>query len=182
MTAGPILAPSNRNCTAVMPTLSAAVAVTVITPPLIYAGFVGAVIETAGGVVSIVTGTLAAAVFPAVSVATTLKVCDPLATPALFQETLYAGPAPVTTAPRFAPSSLNCTPVTPALSVAVAVTVITPPLTYEPFAGAVIDTVGGALSIVTETLLVAVFPAASVATAFNVCDPLATAAVFQAML
>ena len=56
---------------------------------------------------SIVTGTLAAAVFPAVSVATTLKVCDPLATPALFQETLYAGPAPVTTAPRFAPSKLE---------------------------------------------------------------------------
>ena len=85
-------------------------------------------------------------------------------------------------APKFTPSSLNCTPVTPTPSVAVAVTVTAPPLTNEPFAGAVIDTVGGVLSIVTERVAVAVFPVASVATALKVCGPFVTPAVFQEKL
>jgi len=50
--------------------------------------FAGAVIETAGGVVSMVTEILLVAVFPSVSVAVALKVCDPLAAPAVFQEAL----------------------------------------------------------------------------------------------
>ena len=90
MTTGPILAPSNRNCTPVTPTLSVAVAITVITPPLTYARLAGAVIETAGGTVSTVTGTLAVAVFPAASVAS--EVCGPFVIPAVFQEMLYVGP------------------------------------------------------------------------------------------
>src|SRR5438445_13893084 len=53
--------------------------------------------------------------------------------------------AAVTSAPRFAPSSLNCTPTTPTLSVALAETV-TVPATVAPSAGAVIETVGGVVS------------------------------------
>src|SRR2546422_317865 len=65
----------------------------------------------------------------------------------------------------FVPSSLNCTPTTPTLSVALAETVIVP-ATVEPAAGALIETVGGALSTATLTAAaVAVFPAASRATA-----------------
>jgi hypothetical protein len=53
----------------------------------------------------------------------------------------------VTSAPRFAPSSLNCTPTTPTLSAALAETVVVP-ATVAPAAGAVIETVGGVLSLV----------------------------------
>jgi hypothetical protein len=62
--------------------------------------------------------------------------------------------------------------------VALAVTV-TVPLTVAPFAGAVSETTGGVVSLFTvmEALLVAVLPAASLATAVRVCDPLA--AVFE---
>ena len=57
----------------------------------------------------------------------------------------------VSSAPRFAPSSLNCTPATLTLSDAVAVTV-TVPETVAPAAGAVIETVGGVVSAVTVAL------------------------------
>src|SRR3989475_11262940 len=75
--------------------------------------------------------------------------------------------AAVTSAPRFAPSSLSCTPTTPTLSVALAETV-TVPATVTPAAGAVIDTVGGVVSLKTVTLTaaaVAAVPAASPAPA-----------------
>ena len=89
----------------------------------------------------------------------------------------------MSSAPRFAPSSLNCTPATPTLSDAVAETVTVPP-TVAPPAGAVIDTVGGVVSglfTVTVTVVdVVVLPAASRATAVSVCVPLATVVVFQA--
>ena len=62
----------------------------------------------------------------------------------------------VSSAPRFAPSSLNCTPATVPLSDALALIEIVP-LTVAPPAGAVIDTVGGVVSAV-ETA-VASFPA-----------------------
>ena len=52
----------------------------------------------------------------------------------------------VTAVPRLAPSSLNCTRMTPTLSEAVADTVTTVPDTVVPLAGAVRDTVGGAAS------------------------------------
>jgi hypothetical protein len=56
---------------------------------------------------------------------------------------------------------------------------VTVPLTVAPFAGAVIETTGGGVTLFTvmETLLVAVFPAASLATAVSVCVPFA--AVFE---
>ncbi len=118
------------------------------------------------------TVTLLREVFPAASVARAFNVCGPFVTVAVFQEVLYVGPAPVTGAPKSAPSRLNWRlPVTPTLSVAVAVTGMVPPFTYDPFPGAVIETTGGMLSIVTVTLLREVFPAASVARASNVCGP-----------
>src|SRR5206468_10081950 len=58
-------------------------------------------------------------------------------------ETAYG--AAVTSAPRLTPSSLNCTPTTPMLSVALAETV-TVPATVTPAAGAVMETVGGVVS------------------------------------
>jgi hypothetical protein len=70
------------------------------------------------------------------------------------------------------------------LSEAVAVT-LTVPDTVAPFEGAVIETVGGVVSVVvlltvTVTLaLVVVFPAPSLAIARKECDPLLTVAVFQ---
>src|SRR5205807_1315850 len=88
----------------------------------------------------------------------------------LFHETEYGAAA--TSAPRLAPSSLNCTPTTPTLSVALAETVIVP-ATEAPAVGAVSETVGGALSTVTLTTAeVAVFPAASRATAVRLWTPL----------
>jgi hypothetical protein len=70
-----------------MPAVSVALALTA-TVSLTAAPLTGDVIETVGAVVSMATEILLVAVFPAVSVAVALKVCDPLATPALFQETL----------------------------------------------------------------------------------------------
>src|SRR5262249_44897875 len=51
----------------------------------------------------------------------------------------------VSSAPRFAPSSLNWTPTTPTLSDAFAVTEITPE-TVAPASGELTETVGGLLS------------------------------------
>jgi len=51
-----------------------------------------------------------------------------------------------TSAPKLTPSSWNCTPPTPTLSVAVAVTV-TVPVTVAPAVGAVMETVGGVVSL-----------------------------------
>ena len=61
----------------------------------------------------------------------------------MFQATEYG--AVVSSAPRSAPSSRNCTPTTPTLSDALAVT-FTEPDTVAPAAGAVSATVGGTLS------------------------------------
>jgi hypothetical protein len=54
--------------------------------------------------------------------------------------------AVVTGVPRLAPSRVNCTLLTPTLSVALAVT-DTPPVRVAPVEGAVIDTVGGWVSM-----------------------------------
>src|SRR5690242_13325959 len=82
------------------------------------------------------------AVLPAVSVATAVSVCGPLAAVVVSHDRLYDGPAPVTCAPRLTPSSLNCTPDIPALLAPFAETVVVAE-TVVPFTGAVIDTVGG---------------------------------------
>ena len=59
----------------------------------------------------------------------------------------------VSSAPRFAPSNLNCTPTTPPLSVAVAVTV-TFADTVAPGAGAVSHTLGAPLTVLAVTVMV----------------------------
>jgi hypothetical protein len=86
--------------------------------------------------------------------------------------------------PTFALSSWNCTLATPTLSEAFAETVVVPD-SVAPFAGAEIETVGGVVSagvLLTVTVtaaLVAEFPAASLATARSVCEPLLTVVVFH---
>jgi hypothetical protein len=65
--------------------------------------------------------------------------------------------------------------------VAFAATVAVPD-TVAPFAGAVIDTTGGATALLTVTVLpalVVLIPAVSFAMAFKVCEPLELFAVFQ---
>src|SRR5947209_15935339 len=127
--------------------------------------FVLATLLRSGGALSTVTLTApAGAVFPAASRAMAVKLWEPLATRVVFHEREYG--AAVTSAPRFAPSSLNCTPTTPTLSVALAETV-TVPETVEPAAGAVMETVGGVLSVPPRSVVnvksadVARLPAAS---------------------
>ena len=84
--------------------------------------------------------------------------------------------------PRLAPSTRNCTPATPMLSEAEALTV-TDPETVAPDAGAVMLTAGGVVSAfdtVTVTAEEVVrLPAASRAAAVRVCEPLPTVVVFQ---
>src|ERR1700740_2710721 len=99
---------------------------------------------TEGGVVllSTVTVTGAEAVRrPAVSRATAVRVCELLLAVVVFHEMAYG--AAVTSVPAFTPSSRNWTPATPALSEALAVTLIVPP-TVAPGAGDVMLTVGAA--------------------------------------
>src|SRR6266571_312339 len=120
------------------------------------------------------------AALPAASRAMAVSVWEPGAAVVVSQETLYG--LAVTSAPRFTPSSLNWTPTTPVLSEALALTVVVP-LTVAPLIGAVIATVGAALSTVTVTaLLVVVLPAASRATALRVWEPSLAVVVFQEML
>src|SRR5436190_547487 len=70
-------------------------------------------------------------------------------------------------------------PEPPVLSVAVVLTV-TVPFMLLPAVGAVIETVGAALSTFTETAVeVVVLPAASRATAVKLCVPLVAVVLFQ---
>src|SRR5436190_15050091 len=87
-------------------------------------------------------------VFPAASRARALNVCEPLVAVVVSQAIVY-GPA-VSSEPRFAPSSTNCTPTTPTLSDAFAVTDVVPE-TVAPDAGAVTLDVGGVVSFETVT-------------------------------
>ena len=84
------------------------------------------------------------AVLPLASRATAVNVCGPGVAVVESHGTWYG--LLVSSAPRFAPSSLNCTPATPPASEAVACRV-TAPETVEPFAGAVTETVGGVVSV-----------------------------------
>src|SRR6266853_2528230 len=81
---------------------------------------------------------------PAASRAIALMLCDPSLAVVVFHETEYGGV--VTSALPLTPSSTrNCTPTTPTLSEALAVTVPVP-FTVAPSFGAVILTVGGVVS------------------------------------
>src|SRR5258706_14328532 len=80
---------------------------------------------------------------PAASRATAVKVYHPLGTVLVSAETREG--AAVTSVPRLMPLYLNCTPATPRLSDAVALTVIVP-VTLDPAAGEVTLTGGGVAS------------------------------------
>src|SRR5262249_2205306 len=112
--------------------------------------------------------------------ATAVSEWPPLVEPVVDHDAEYG--AVVSSAPRFAPSSLNWTPTTPTLSEAFAVT-DTVPDTVVPPAGAGIDTVRFVVSPfdpVTGTPAAAVVsPAASRATAVNVWPPAAADVVFH---
>src|SRR5207249_2510659 len=142
----------------------------------------GEVIDTEGGVVSFDTVTVTPAevvTLPAASRAAAVSVWLPLPTLVVFHDTEYG--AAVTSAPRLAPSSLNCTPATPTLSLALAMTEMVPE-TVAPPAGDVIDTEGGVVSFDTVTVTpaeVVTLPAASRATAVSVWEPLLAVVVFQ---
>src|SRR6185436_724350 len=119
---------------------------------------------------------------PAASRARALSVCVPLLAEALFQLIEYG--AVVSSAPSATPSSRNCTPTTPTLSLALAVT-LTVALTVAPPAGALTLTVGPVVSgtaLDTVTLRAAEvvwLPAASRARAVRECVPLPAVVVFQ---
>jgi hypothetical protein len=171
-------APSSRKRTPTTPTLSLAVADTVTVPDTV-APATGAVIETVGGVLSLKSVTLTAALvvwFPAASRATAVREWAAFVADPVFHD--VANGAVVTSAPSGAPSKRKPTATTPTLSLAVADTV-TVPDSVAPVAGAVIETVGGVVSLNTVMLtaaLVVIFPAASRATAVRewaafVADP-----------
>src|SRR5688572_9375403 len=82
-------------------------------------------------------------VLPAASRATAVIVWLPLVAVVVFHDVAYG--AVVSSAPRLFPSSLNWTPTTPTLSLALADAVIVPD-TVAPPAGAVTDTVGSVVS------------------------------------
>src|SRR5579859_2926298 len=99
-----------------------------------------------GGVTVLFTVTVTGAAeawLPAASHAVAVSVCEPFAIFVVSSVPLYG--ALLNALPRFAPSSLSCTPVTPTLSDAPAVTVMEPD-TVAPLAGAVTETVGGVVS------------------------------------
>src|SRR5438874_7400016 len=176
VSSAPRFTPSSWNWTPTTATLSDAVADTVTFVPATVAPLAGAVIDTVGGVPStLLTVTLIAAdvvELPAASRATAVSVWTPFVVAVVFQVTPYG--LVVTSAPRFAPSSLNWTPTTATLSAAFADTAALAD-TVDPPAGAAIDTVGGVVSLLTVTFTaadVAWLPAASRARAASVCAPL----------
>src|ERR1700731_2438360 len=80
------------------------------------------------------------AIVPAGSLATAVSECEPLVVDVEFHAMLYG--LTVSSVPMLTPSSLNCTPEIPRLSVAVADTFTALPETVAPFAGVVIVTTG----------------------------------------
>src|SRR3954469_22850084 len=100
--------------------------------------------DEATGLLTVTVTPADAAVLPAASRATPVSVWDPLPIVVVFH-TIENGDA-VSSGPRFAPSILNCTPATPTLSEASAVTATVVPDTVTAAAGAVTETVGGVAS------------------------------------
>src|SRR4029450_10884545 len=149
VSSAPRLAPSSLTCAPAPPRLSDAFALTLSVPATVLPD-AGAVIAIVGAMLSTVTATLAEVVtLPAASRATADTVCGPLAADAVFHGTEYG--AVVSSAPTLAPSTLNCTPVTPTLSVAVAEMAVVPAI-VAPGAGDVTATAGGVVSLKTVTV------------------------------
>src|SRR5262249_708386 len=183
ITSAPRFAPSSLNCTPTTATLSEALALIVVVADTV-APSAGAVMLTLGGVVSLKTVTVTAAagaVLPAASRATAVTAGKPLVGVVLFEEGEWGDV--VGAGPRFAPSSLNCTPTTPTLSDALAPIVVVPE-TVAPAVGAVIETAGAVVSLKTVTVTVAavvMLPATSRATALNECGALLAVVVSHAI-
>ena len=97
-----------------------------------------------GGFVTVTVTGAAVAVLPAASRATAVIVCVPSGSSVVSHERVYG--AAVSSAPRLVPSTLSWTPATPVLSLAAAVTE-TVADTEEAAAGALIETVGGDVSV-----------------------------------
>src|SRR2546425_607820 len=139
--------------------------------------------STGGGLFTVTLTGAEGVLLPAASRATAVRVCVPLRAVVLFQETVYG--ATVTSAPRLAPSSLNCTPPTPTLSEAIA-EIVTTLDTVAPLSGDVIETSGGVASPFTTVTLTpaeaVLLPAASRATAVRMCVPLRAVGVVQETL
>ena len=138
---------STRNCTPATATLSAAVALRLTVPDTV-APLAGAVRLTVGAVMSgLLTVTLTdfVVVLPAASRATAVSLWVPLATAAVFHDTLYGAVVSVAIAFLRSLSTKNCTSTTPTLSEAVALRV-TVPDTVAPLAGAVRLIVGALVS------------------------------------
>src|SRR5437660_3890708 len=132
---------------------------------------VGVKLLIVGGLTT-VTLTAEVAVLPAASRAIAVRVCTPFLAVVLFHETAYG--TVVTSAPRFAPSSLNCTPTTPTLSAALTETVIVP-VTVAPATGAVMETAGGVASFTTvNTLALVAMPPVVVTLSGPVVAPIGT--------
>lgn len=165
--------------------MSEAVAETTCEPETI-APEVGAVMETLGRVVSPLLFTLieTAALVPvcaAALLATAVSEWVPLESVAVFSERRKG--ALVTAAPELLPSTLNCTLMVFADTL---VATLMAPETVAPEAGDVMDTVGGAVAVflmVVETAaLVAVCPAALLATAVSKWLTLESVSVFSERL
>src|SRR5439155_24017055 len=140
--------PSRRNCTTATPEASDAAAFTVTTPETV-CPFPGSPMLTVAGVLSTRTVTGAdTPLLPAASRATAVSVCCPSVVFVVSHDT--ENQFVVSSIPRSLPSSLNCTPTTPTLSDASALTVIVP-ATIAPAVGDAIATVGGILSLKTGT-------------------------------
>src|SRR5437867_3342027 len=100
-------------------------------------------VVSGGAVPAVALTTVEDGLLPAAARARAASVCVPLPRPVVSQEYEYG--EPVSSAPTGAPSSRNCTPTTPTLSEAFAVTV-TAPLTVAALLGPVTLTVGGVVS------------------------------------
>src|SRR5439155_16121785 len=108
------------NVTAVAPVKAVPLIVTLLpTGPL-----AGVKLVIVGAFTTVTLTAVEVAVLPAASRAKAVRVCAPALAVVVSQETEYG--VAVSSAPRFTPSSLNCTPTTPTLSVAVAETVTGP--------------------------------------------------------
>ena len=147
VSSAPTCVPSRRNATLATATLSDAFMETVTGPETV-APAAGAVIDTVGGTVSGVLATVTTTLgakpkLPAASRAFADSVCEPSTTAVVFHETEYGDEG--SSAPSGAPSRRNCTPTTPTLSAAVAVTVVVP-MTVAPAEGAVTLAVGTVVS------------------------------------
>src|SRR5882672_308187 len=141
-----------------------------------------------GALLATVTVTGAEVVWlPAASRAMAVMVCDPSVAVAVFHETEYGGVV-ASALPLTPLSKRNCTPTTPTLSAASAVTLIVS-WTVAPEAGDVMLTVGGVVSAGGGALLATVTVTGaevndspsrpSRATAVSVCVPLPAVVVFE---